>query len=57
MVKKHLDHYKVRMWLLDSGWMEYEDWLIGGTSITTGIYEVWFTDICKAVYFKLSFSL
>jgi hypothetical protein len=56
-VKTPLDHYAVRMWLLGSGWEEFTDWMIARESFTTGIYEVWFTDIRKAVYFKLCFSL
>lgn len=56
-VKTFLDHYKVRMWLLEMEWEEFTDWMIGGFDYTSKIYEVWFTDNRKAVYFKLCFSL
>lgn len=56
-VKDMFDGYKVRLWLLGMEWREFEDWLVAGFSYSTGIYEVWFTDIGKACYFKLSFSL
>jgi hypothetical protein len=52
-----MHHYRVRWWLLESGWQEYEDWMIAHKDFHTGIYEVWFTDVGKAVYFKLSFVL
>jgi len=57
MVKSSMHHYAVRTWLLEQTWQEYEDWIIGRESFHTGIYEVWFTDVGKAVYFKLCFSI
>jgi len=56
-VKTSLDYYKVRMWLLDSDWVEFEDWYIAKESFQTGIFEVWFTKLDKAMYFKLTFTL
>lgn len=52
-----VDQYMVRWWLVDVGWEEYQDWMIAGHSIGTGIYEVWFKDLGKAIYFKLSFTI
>ena len=52
-----LDHYKVRWFLLDTGWTEFEEWMIVPYSFTTGNYEVWFKDIGKATLFKLTFVL
>jgi len=57
MVKSSMHHYQVRLWLLEQKWQEYEDWIVGRESFETGIYEVWFTDLSKAVYFKLCFSI
>jgi len=50
-------HYMVRWWLLDSGWQEFEEWMIVQHNTRSDVYEVWFKDIGKAVYFKLSFCL
>lgn len=50
-------HYLVRWWLLDRGWIEFEEWMIAYTNSMTGIYEVWFRDLRKAILFKLSFTL
>lgn len=57
MVRTFSHKQTVRNWLLEYGWLEYEDWMIAHHNVETGIYEVWFSDIGKAVYFKLSFSL
>jgi hypothetical protein len=51
-------HYQVRLFLLDLKWEEYQDWMICPYTYTVaGQYEVWFKDIGKATYFKLSFVL
>ena len=53
-----MHHYKVRCFLLDLRWEEFIDWMICPYANTVaGEYEVWFTDIAKATYFKLSFVL
>lgn len=53
-----LQHYAVRCYLLELGWDEFTDWMICPYSHTeAGDYEVWFADIGKATYFKLSFTL
>ena len=46
----------VRWFLLDTGWPEFEDWMIANEN-RDGIFEVWFKDIGKATMFKLSFTL
>lgn len=56
-VKSPIDQYMVRWWLLDSGWIEFDDWMIAGHGIRTGTFEVWFKDVGKAVLFKLSLNL
>lgn len=53
-----LQHYAVRSFLLELGWEEFTDWMICPYVHTeVGEYEVWFSDIGKATYFKLSFVL
>jgi len=53
-----LDHYKVRCFLLSLDWEEYVDWMISPYVVSEpGEYHVWFADIGKATYFKLSFDL
>lgn len=53
-----LQHYAVRCFLLELGWEEFTDWMICPYAHTeVGDYEVWFSDIGKATYFKLSFVL
>jgi len=52
-----LHHYKVRCYLLSLGWEEFQDWMICPYSMTADGYEVWFSDIGKATFFKLSFVL
>ena len=47
-------HEQVKRLLRTTGWEEYVDWMICPFSHTEiGDYEVWFTDIHKAVIFKL----
>lgn len=53
-----LHHYQVRLYLLELGWEEFTDWIVCPYRYTNvGEYEVWFSDIAKATYFKVSFSL
>lgn len=53
-----VNHYKVRCFLLELKWEEFTDWMISPCSLAdAGEYEIWFTDIAKATYFKLSFDL
>jgi hypothetical protein len=56
-VHSPVDQYMVRWWLLDTGWEEYQDWIIAGRSLQTGVFEVWFKELGKAMLFKLSFTL
>jgi hypothetical protein len=56
LVNSPKDQYLVRWWLQDSGWIEFQDWLIGYQN-PAGIYEVWFRELSKATYFKMSFFL
>lgn len=46
-----LDHYEVRLWLLSQPWDEFEEWHIDFGKK----YIIWFKDIGKAIYFKLSY--
>ena len=53
-----LHHYAVRTHLLQLGWEEFTDWMICPYLYTQlGEYEVWFSDLAKAIHFKLSFVL
>lgn len=53
-----LHHLAVRQFLIALGWEEFYDWMICPYLYTEqGEYEVWFSDIGKATYFKLSFVL
>jgi hypothetical protein len=53
-----IHHYNVRLFLIELGWEEFTDWMICPYTYTeAGEYEVWFADIGKATYFKLSFTL
>jgi hypothetical protein len=56
-VQNNQDHYQVRIWLLAEGWAEYRDWMISPHLYYQHVYEVWFSDLAKATYFKLSFTL
>jgi hypothetical protein len=51
-ISRPIDHYEVRLWLLAQEWLEWEDWYINNGDQ----YTIWFKDIGKATYFKLSFS-
>lgn len=54
-VEGPLDHFEVRRYLIALGWEEYEDWMIRYDADQKCC--VWFKDIAKATYFKVSFAL